>query len=233
VTDALTAAIAAEDADRAEPLQREAEAAFSPYPEKDLLKRAITAAARAGSKAAGESPCESLLTTGDAAFMELERFRPLVEDRRARAILGRLAEALQLATDELGPFPGGRPGSFKAPGGAPQIVEEHEPTPEMMAELARRSGVVVGLAGAAGVVDSVAELRGVIDGCPVCGSFVAANGAEHQEIAPEEGPLIECGKCELGHHLEREKNASGPWRTGPRRPALGDLAITGRRRIFP
>ena len=212
VVDEFVAAVATEDSDGAEPLQREAETASSPYEESDLLGRAITAAVRAGSRAVGESPRESLVTTGDEAFAELQRFRPAVDDQRARAILGRLAEALDLATDELGPLPGGRLGAFKDPGDAPRVVEVHEPTHEMMVELAKRSGVVVGMAGTAGVVDSLAELRGVINGCPVCGSSVGQNGAEHQEIATQESPVIECGRCELDHRLEREKDTSGPWR---------------------
>lgn len=81
----------------------------------------------------------------------------------------------------------------------------------MLIEMARSAGVVVGLAGAARAADSVAELRGVIDGCAVCGSDVAEREGEHQQIAREEGPVIECAECELGHQLEREKDTPGPW----------------------
>jgi hypothetical protein len=215
VIDAFTAGAAAEDADRAEPLHREAEATVSPYSEIDLARRAITAASRTSSKAVKESPRKSLISTGEDAHIELEQFHPVSDDKRVLAVLGQLRETLELAVEELGPIPGGRLGSVKAPGQAPRSVSgDHQPTPEMMAELAHRAGAVVGRAGALGVVDSVAELRGVMCGCPDCASPVADKQAASQEISPEKSSVIEYGLCELGHRLEREKG-SALWQPTP------------------
>jgi hypothetical protein len=162
VLDAFVAAVAATDPARAEPLQRELEVAAASGTEHDFLNASVTAAVTAASKAVGEEPRTTLMTTGDDAFVELTRFRPFIQDDNTSEILRQLAQLLELAADERGPFRGGELGSLNAPGDRPRVVEGFEPTTSMMVEIARAAGVVVGLIGAAGKTDSVAEVRAVI-----------------------------------------------------------------------
>jgi hypothetical protein len=55
-------------------------------------------------------------------------------------------KALDWATDRIGPLPGGRLGSLRAPGAPPAIVEGVEPTADDLEFIARQSGQAIGRA---------------------------------------------------------------------------------------
>lgn len=103
------------------------------------------------------------LRTSDEAFQELQAVVGLHLDPPRERIQEALVRALERATDRLGPIPGGRLGSFRAPGEQPNIVEGVEPTPSDLAEIARASGEAVGFAHVAsdGVVSAVEGVKTV------------------------------------------------------------------------
>lgn len=211
--DAFVAGLARGDSARAEELHRASENAPTPYDEKDLLKRTVTAAARAGSRFVGEEPRRNLVENGDQAYAEYFRFRPMVAPND-QEIMRQLIELLGQASDQMDAIAGGGIGQIRDPNERPAIVEGHDPTREQRLTLARQAGLVVGTIASTGKVDSLAELRGVIDGCPSCGAVVKDFGPTHRQIAPDEGPPIETAQCTLDedHRLEREHGSDGPWR---------------------
>jgi hypothetical protein len=70
--------------------------------------------------------------------------------------------ALVLAIDRLGPLPGGRLSSIRAPGQRPNIVAEVEPTHSELIQMARLSGEAVGAAAALESFDALMALRRVV-----------------------------------------------------------------------
>lgn len=213
ILDAFAAGAAGGDPDRAEAIHREADSAVVVLDAKELLVRALTAASRSASKAAGEEPRESFLETGDDAFNELIAFKPLTA--KAGPVLAKHAELLDLAVENLGPFHGGGKGQIKDPAGRVPVVDPVEPTPDEQEELARRAGLVAGLAGALLATDTLAEIRALNDGCPVCGAPVELSAVRAQELtgrpAEPDHDGVEFGLCELKHQLRRPKGTVGQW----------------------
>jgi hypothetical protein len=74
-----------------------------------------------------------------------------------------VVKALTLATDHLGPLPGGRMAAFRAPGSAPRVVEEVHPSRSQLERMAASSGAAVGHAARFGV-DPGRELAAVVSG---------------------------------------------------------------------
>jgi hypothetical protein len=76
-----------------------------------------------------------------------------------------LVEALELASDRLGPLPAGVLGQVKAPDAAPPLVAGADPTPDELASMAAHAGAALGhLANARSEVDPVGELREALEG---------------------------------------------------------------------
>jgi predicted RNase H-like HicB family nuclease len=70
--------------------------------------------------------------------------------------------ALELATDHLGPLPGGRLGSFRAAGHSPHIVNGVGGSGPALLDIARRSGEAVGAADSLLIFDARPVLTQVI-----------------------------------------------------------------------
>jgi hypothetical protein len=71
---------------------------------------------------------------------------------------------LDLAVERLGPLPGGRLGSLRAPGAPPVIVDEEGPTGSDLIQMARSAGEAVGHAAAGSYVDAARLVRRVVAG---------------------------------------------------------------------
>ena len=61
-------------------------------------------------------------------------------DRKTEPIKRATVDALVLATDKLGPLPGGRLASFRAPGQPPNIIEPVHPTDADLTKMAGLAG---------------------------------------------------------------------------------------------
>lgn len=121
-------------------------------PERILVGRCLTAAARElrrdlGNQGAAHSP---QITGGDSAFEEWQ----IVQSpglgsltSRATAIRRPLLEALALAAERLGPFRGGELAAFRAPG--ERAAEPHAvaPSPDDLVEMGRLAGEAVAAGG--------------------------------------------------------------------------------------
>ncbi len=131
--------------------------------ELDLCVRALGEAAAALRLAAGAAAPAAELRDGEVAFAELQAVSGLRLDPRREAIQKALIPALERATARLGPFPGGRVGSFRGPGEALQIVEEVNPSPADLVAIAGDSGRALGFAQLAlkGEVDALEAIRRV------------------------------------------------------------------------
>lgn len=214
VLDAFAAGAAAGDPDRAEAIHQAAESSVVTFDEKDMLLRAVTAASRSGSKAAGESLRTRLITDPDQAFAEATSSKP-VQNAGVLRVLAKLEEVLLLAADTIGPLPGGRIGGSQPVGGRGSTFEPAEPGPKTQVELARAAGEVVGLAGALLKTDPLAEIRALNDGCPVCGAPVVPTAAKAQELEAKTAQPIaegeEFGECEVEHRLKRPEGTIGQW----------------------
>jgi len=116
--------------------------------EKTLTSRCLTAAATALRLALGNDAPARPITDGDAAFYEWQPVHGLRLDAALERVQRPLAKALDLACDRLGPLPGGRLGSVRAPDGPPAIVEAVAPTPEDLCQMAELAGVALGAAAA-------------------------------------------------------------------------------------
>lgn len=114
--------------------------------EKELAIRCLTAAATAMRRAVGQDRDPRPISDGEAAFGELMSVSPLHVDRARDGIQKPLVQALKLATDRLGPFPGGRLGSFKHPDEVAVTVEDVSPTPEELLQMALFAGAAVAAA---------------------------------------------------------------------------------------
>ena len=114
--------------------------------EKAIAVHALTAAASALRGFLGQPKRPPTLMDGERAFDELQIVAGLALDSVGEAIRQPLLRALELATDRLGPFPGGQLGSVRAAGQPIPVVEEVEPTFVDLVEIARASGEAVGCA---------------------------------------------------------------------------------------
>jgi len=162
VLDAFVAATAARDGDRADPLQRQLEDSQLDADERDIAVRCLTEAAQAWRDALNADNHAELIDTGTRAFMELEFAGDIVVDAPTEQLKQNLLETLAIASDRLGPMPGGALGHFKAPEATPQIVEEVQPSTQDLVEMAQAAGETVGIAAALGHIDSVAVLRRIV-----------------------------------------------------------------------
>lgn len=134
--------------------------------EHDICVRALTEAAWALRRAVGESARPPELSTGDAAFEELSAVVSIVLDEQLAGARKALVDALDLAIERLGPFPGGRLGHFRAPGHSPHVVEAITPTHRDLVSIARSSGEAVGCIAAAMRSPAIARdaVTGVVSG---------------------------------------------------------------------
>ncbi len=128
-----------------------------------LVTRCLTAAARALRTTVGQEAQPRPITDGDAAWGELAPASSLRLDARRARVQHSVVEALKLATDHLGPLPGGRVGAFRAPGSPPRIVEEVHPSGDQLERMAASSGTAIGHAASFGV-DPGHELAAIVSG---------------------------------------------------------------------
>lgn len=119
--------------------------------ERDLAGRCLTAAASALRLALGRDTGAPAITNGDQAFEELSIVAALHLDAGRELIQKPLISALDRACETLGPFPGGRVASFRAPDGRPAVIEPVQPTETDLIAIAEASGTALGAA--AGAVD--------------------------------------------------------------------------------
>lgn len=119
--------------------------------ERELAGRCLTAAASALRLALGRDTGAPAITNGDQAFEELSIVAALRLDAGRESIQKPLISALDRACETLGPFPGSRVASFRAPDGHPAVVESVQATETDLIAIAEASGVALGAA--AGTVD--------------------------------------------------------------------------------
>jgi hypothetical protein len=129
-----------------------------------ICVRALTEAAWALRRAVDKQVRPAELETGDDAFEELQAVVGLQLDESKEEIQRALASALERATDRLGPFPGGRIGSFRGPEEGPHLVDEVAPTPSDLADIAERAGKALGYAHLAtgGKVDALEAIEAIL-----------------------------------------------------------------------
>jgi hypothetical protein len=162
---ALTSGLGEEIANR---IRGERERYDGGEPERVLAGRCLTMAARELRRKLGRADTEPAptITDGDAAFEEwvAASGHGLTSATPNSAQIRRpLLEALKLAAERLGPFPGGELASFKAPGERPSEPRKVAPSKGDLAEIARLSGTSI----AAGEGDDqhlLAVIRAVLDG---------------------------------------------------------------------
>jgi hypothetical protein len=130
--------------------------------EAELAGRCVTVAALALRRAVGNDRDPQVILDGDSAFAELQPAHGVPVGREVVEIKQATVAALELATDHLGPLPGGRRGSFKAPGGAANIVQGVEPSGAELLNMARLSGEAVGAADGLGALDPRVALARVL-----------------------------------------------------------------------
>ncbi|MGP0053387.1 MAG: hypothetical protein ACLPZR_31730 [Solirubrobacteraceae bacterium] len=112
--------------------------------ERELAVRAMTEAAWALRRAVGQAKPPSKLADSEAAFAELQPVSGMHLDAPRERIQRPLIEALERATDRLGPIPGGRLAGFSSEPGRPNIVEPVAPSLDDLVAIARAAGVAVG-----------------------------------------------------------------------------------------
>ncbi len=132
--------------------------------EKSMAGRCLKSAARALRRAAGNQGEPPEMTNGDAAFNEYVIARALVLTGPLEKIQKPTVEALNLAAETLGPFPGGRLGSFKSPMEEPVTIEEVEATAEDLERIATLAGEAVGHAVDQGVITVREAVKPVVVG---------------------------------------------------------------------
>lgn len=142
---------------------RELRARFAGGPsEAELAGRCVTEAAIALRRIAGNADDPRPIVDGDSAFAELQPAEGVPVPREAACVQEAVVTALRIATDRLGPLPGGRLGSFRAPGGAPNIVATVRPTTNDLVRIAQLSGEALGNAALQCAVAPVAVLSRVV-----------------------------------------------------------------------
>jgi len=111
--------------------------------ERELAVRALTEAAWALRQSVAQATPPPRLDDSEAAFAELQPVVGMHLDAPRERIQRPLIEALERATDRLGPFPGGQIGAFRAPGGPPKIVESITPSLDDLTVIARAAGAAI------------------------------------------------------------------------------------------
>jgi hypothetical protein len=126
-----------------------------------ICVRALTEAAWTLRRSVDQKKRPPQLSTGDDAFDELQAVVGLRLDAPREKVRNSLIRALRLASDRLGPIPGGCLGSVRGPGEEPHMVAGVTPTPSDLAEIAKASGEALGHAhtATAGELDAVEALR--------------------------------------------------------------------------
>ena len=168
------------DPSQAEALHRQRDRYGGGYSERDLVGRLLTAAAMALRRAVDQASPPAPIASGTEAFAELQAVRAAARSRLALRQSGlrglrlerarkrgelELVEALELASDRLGPLPAGGLGQVRAPDAASPLVEGVDPTPDELAGMAAHAGAALGrLAAASSDVDPVGELREALEG---------------------------------------------------------------------
>lgn len=132
--------------------------------EAELAGRCVTMAALALRRAVGNDGEPRPIVDGDSAFAELEPAAGALARMGQVPVKQAAVAALDLAVERLGPLPGGRLGSVRAPGAVPVIVEGRGPTGSDLVEMTRSAGEAVGAAGAESFVDAAQLVRRVVAG---------------------------------------------------------------------
>ncbi|MDA0182908.1 hypothetical protein OJ997_21530 [Solirubrobacter phytolaccae] len=114
--------------------------------DREIAIRALTEGATALRRSLDHPEQAPVLDSGDAAFAEWTTAAHLRLDPDRERIQEPLVAALDLATERLGPFPGGRLGHFKPPDGVPKTVPDVEPSDEDLHAIALLAGTTVGRA---------------------------------------------------------------------------------------
>jgi hypothetical protein len=127
-----------------------------------LAGRCVTGAARALRRALGNEGDPRPIVDGDSAFAELQPAFGVPVDRQLQPIKDAVVAALELATERLGPIPGGRLGSYRAPGQRPAVVEAAAAEADDLREMARLSGQAMALSAGLGAMDIRAEMARLI-----------------------------------------------------------------------
>lgn len=110
--------------------------------EHSVAVTALTEAAWALRRAVGQSQPPPKLSTGEDAFQELQAVAGLRLDAKLESSQRALVTALELATDRLGPLPGGGIGRFQS--SRPNVVDEVTPTATDLSQMAQSAGEAVG-----------------------------------------------------------------------------------------
>lgn len=129
--------------------------------ERTLCVRALTEAAWALRRSVEQGKRPPDLDNGEAAFAEWQTVAVLELDKPRERIQQSLVQALERATDRLGPLPARRLGRVRDPGAAPTVVEGVEPTHADLIAIARSAGEAVGFAQVAtdGKIDAAETVR--------------------------------------------------------------------------
>ncbi len=161
---AFTAAAAARASEgQAEELQRELSAhAEVAGGELDQTRAVLSAAANALRRSLGNEG-QVTIGSGDAAFDELQILQSNALGAPYAEAAHELSKALDLATERLGPFSGGRLGQFRHPTQEPPTVDEIEPTASELVEMAEHAGHTVGILGAADRSNPGEVLRSILN----------------------------------------------------------------------
>lgn len=132
--------------------------------EAELAGRCVTMAALALRRTVGNTSEPRPIVDGDSAFAELEPAAGVPVRKHGAPVKKAAVAALGLAVDRLGPLPGGRLGSVRAPGAAPVVVEGRGPTGSDLVRMTRLAGEAVGAAGAESYVDVAQLMRRAVAG---------------------------------------------------------------------
>jgi hypothetical protein len=132
--------------------------------EVEIAGRCVTIAALAARRAAGNQRNPRPVVDGDSAFAELQPASGVPVASQAEAVKKPAVASLRIATDRLGPLPGGRLGSFRAPKGQPNIVDGVDPTRSDLVEMARLAGEAAGAGAHLGHLDPAEILKYVVLG---------------------------------------------------------------------
>ncbi len=147
------------------PIMRAVAESAADEDDRDVCIRGLTEAASALRRSVSQSEPPPRLANADAAFAELQAVVGLRLDEPREKIQRALSEALERATERLGPFPGGRAAAVREPGELPNIVEEVKPTHADLVAIAQAAGRAVGYAhlatdAAVNAVEAVREVAG-------------------------------------------------------------------------
>ena len=132
--------------------------------EAELAGRCVTMAALALRRAVGNESDPRPVLDGDSAFAEYVPASGAMVRVGQVPVKNAAIAALDLAVERLGPLPGGRLGSLRAPGAPPVIVHNQTPSGSELTQMARFAGEAVGFAAADSYVDAAQVVRRVVAG---------------------------------------------------------------------